>query len=392
MPLYEGKVKVSGKEVRTVEVQARNKAEALAHISKIGRVLTFKRRIGIDATSGLTPSDRQIFLNRISAMLSSKVGTSEALRLMRDTFSGKIQEISARALRYVEAGADLPQALEMLGNKDFPAATIAMIKAGSGSGNTGKAIKDAADFEYQLHSIRKGAAKGLWLGVGAFVGAGILTVVSTLYVGPEIMNSVLIQAANKTGAVNIDVINTVAYVVGYLMAGILVVGMLFWLLASVGRRVLPMKADTLILKIPFYKDLVLSRNNFIVLYGLSLLIKSGVRMEEALRLSAEGAPKGALRHDLTMAVDAVKTGKPWPKAMRTLHPTDKAALLSATDRVQVASTLDTLASQYRELYAQRLSSFVPMINLLAAVFLSISGGLIFGQTVLPMLQATKGLI
>lgn len=392
MPLYEGKVKTRANRVRSIEIQARNKDEAMDHINKMGRVVTFRRKFAMDLRTGLSPADRQIFFTRLSAMLSSRVGTSDALMLMRDTFTGKIQEVSSRLLNYVESGDDLAAAFERIGNPDFPEATVALIKAGSRSGETWRAIKDAAEFEYQLHNVKKGAAKGLWTGIGSFIGAGLMTVGSTLYVGPKIMESDLIKAANKDGAVNIDWINDIAFFVGYLMAALMVVGVLFWLLASVGRSLTPVKADKLILRVPFYKDLVLARNNFVVLYGLALLIKSGVRTEEALRLSADSAPKGALKADLTGAMNAVKTGRQWPKTMQTLHPTDKAALMSATDREQVASTLDTLANQYRELYAQRLSSFVPIINLLAALFMSIAGGLLFGQSILPMLMATQGLM
>lgn len=392
MPLYEGKVRTRGNRMRSIEIQARNKDEALSHINKMGRVVTFRRRVSLDLRSGLSPADRQIFFTRLSAMLSSRVGTSDALTLMRDTFTGKIQEVSARLLSYVESGDDLAAAFERVGNPDFPEATVALIRAGSRSGETWRAIKDAAEFEYQLHNIKKGAAKGLWTGIGSFIGAGLMTVASTLYVGPKIMESDLIKAANKNGAVNIDWINDIAFVTGYTMGAMMIIGVLFWLLASVGRQVMPVQADKIILKVPYYKDLVLSRNNFVVLYGLALLIKSGVRTEEALRLSSESAPKGALRADLSAAMHAVKTGRQWPKVMQTLHPTDKAALMSATDREQVASTLDTLANQYRELYAQRLSSFVPIINLLAALFMSIAGGLLFGQAIMPMLMATEGLL
>lgn len=392
MPLYEGKVKTRANRVRSVEIQARNKDEALDHINKMGRVVTFRRKLSMDIRTGLSPADRQIFFTRLSAMLSSRVGTSDALMLMRDTFTGKIQEVSARLLNYVESGDDLSAAFERVGNPDFPEATVALIKAGSRSGETWRAIKDAAEFEYQLHNVKKGASKGLLTGIGSFIGAGLMTIGSTLYVGPKIMESDLIKAANKDGAVNIDWINDIAFAVGYVMAALMFVGILFWLLASVGRSVMPVKADKIILRVPFYKDLVLARNNFVVLYGLALLIKSGVRTEEALRLSAESAPKGALKADLTAAMTAVKTGRQWPKTMQTLHPTDKAALMSATDREQVASTLDTLANQYRELYAQRLGSFVPIINLLAALFMSIAGGLLFGQSILPMLMATQGLM
>lgn len=378
--------------MKSVEIQARNKDEALTHIHRMGRVVSFRRKLSLDLRTGLSAADRQIFFNRLSAMLSSRVGTSDALGLMRDTFTGKIQEVSGRLLGYVESGDDLAHAMERIGAPDFPEATVALIKAGARSGETWRAIKDAAEFEYQLHNVKKSASKGLITGIFSFIFAGALTTVSTLYIGPKIMGSDLIVAANKDGKVNIDWINQVATVTGYSIAVLLFIGFIFYLLASVGRQVSPVLADKAVMKIPYYKDLVLARNNFIVLYGLALLIKSGVRTEEALRLSAEGAPKGALKADLVAAMTAVKTGRPWPKAMETLHPTDKAALMCATDREQVAQTLDTLATQYRELYGQRLASFVPAINMLAALFMSIAGGLLFGQSIMPMLMATEGLL
>lgn len=387
MAIYQGKVKTRSNTVKRVEIQARNEEEAKATIGRMGRVVTFKRKFSISTSTKMSAGDRQIFYSRLAAMLASKVGTSDALLLMRDTFSGKIQEISGRLLSYVETGDDLSSAFEKIGSPDFPEATVALIKAGARTGESGKALRDAAEFEYQLHNIKKNASKGLMSGVGSFLIAGLLTIGSTLYVGPAIMDSPLIKGAN----VNIDWINNFAYWTGVLMAVLMIFAIGMWFLATVARQIAPVKVDQLILKIPFYKDLVLSRNNFVVLYGLSLLIKSGVRMEEALRLSAEGAPRGALKNDLIKATAAVKNGKPWPKMMDTLHPTDKAALMSAPDREQIANSLDVLSTTYRELYGQRIASFVPIVNLLAALFLSIAGGLLFGQSILPMLMAAQNI-
>jgi len=389
---FEAKVVTRGNRVQTVAIQAANEAEARATFKRSGRVVTLKRKTNFSMGNALTPAERQIFFARLGAMLSSRVGTSESLQLLRDTFGGNISRVSGQMLSYVQAGLDLPEAFERIGSPSFPVATIALIKAGTRSGESWRAIKDAAEFEYELHAIKKSASKGLWSGVFGFVFAGLLTVGSTLYAGPKIMDSPLIKAANKDGAVNIDWINDFAMYTGIIMAVLLVAGVVLGLLASVGRAVMPVGADKIILKVPFYKDLVLSKNNFIVLYGLALLIRSGVRVEEALRLTAEGAPRGALRYDLKAAEAAVKTGRPWPAAMKTMHPTDRAALSCATDREQIANTLSTLANQYRTIYAQRLASFVPVVNLLAALFLSIAGALIFGQTVLPMLMATKGMM
>lgn len=393
MAQWTAKVYAGRNELRVIEFVANSEAEAREHASRFGRVVVLKKRAGFNFRRPLTDADRQIFFTRLAAMLTSRVGTGEALALMRDTFPGRIQEVSGKLLSFIEAGDDLAAALGKVGPPDFPEATIAMIQAGTRSGETGKAVADAAAFEYELHQVKKGASKGLISGIAAFLFAGVTTVVSTVYVGPKIMESDIMKtAATQGGGIDIGWITTAGNILGYLMGLLLVIGVLAFLLAQVGRRILPVKADQLIMKIPFYKDLVLARNNYIVLYGLELLVQSGVRMEEALRLSAESAPKGALRRDLFNAAQAVKAGRQWPKVMDTFHPTDKAALIASYDREQVARTLGALARQYRELYSQRLASFVPLLNMLAAVFLSLAGGVLFGQSILPMLMASQNML
>lgn len=391
MPLYAAKIKHKTG-IRKSEIQAKTEAEARRHFERMGKIITFERKSTIVLSRGMTPEERQVFFTRMSSMLHATVGTSEALRLMRDTFTGKIQEIAGRLLGAVEEGYDLAAAMEQIGQPDFPETTVALIKAGARTGDTWRAIKDAAEFEYQLHTIKQGSSKGLWVGVLSFLGAGAMIMASTFYVGPEIMNSPLIKGVNGSGQVNIDFINNAAMVITVIMGILLVLGLCAGLLASIGRQLMPVKADQIIMKIPYYKDLILSKNNYIVLYGLSLLIRSRVRIEEALRLSAEGAPKGALRTDLMAALHAVKSGKPWMNVMKTLHPTDRAALLCATSAEQIAITLDILANQYRDIYAQRLASFVPMLNMVSAIFMTLAGGIIFGQTILPMLMASQAMM
>ena len=388
-------VKVRAKNgVKTLQISAKSRSEAVSQAVKLGHVINVKQSSGMFSSMGaLSPGDRQIFFSRMSSMLASKVGTSAALELLRTTFPGKIQDVSGRLLQYVEGGLDFADALARVGAPDFPVATVALIQAGSRSGETWRAIRDAADFEYQLHNAKKSASKGLFSAIGGFVFAGIMTVVSTLYVGPKIMSSDMIKAANTAeNPIDIGWLTTVGNGMGIIIALILGIGIALTLFSSIGRRLFPVTADNVILKIPYYKDLVLARNNFVVLYGLGLLLRSGVRTEEALRLSGESAPRGALRSDLMAATQAVKTGRPWPSCLRTLHPTDRAALMCAVDREQIAGTFNTLATQYRELYAMRLASFVPAINVLAALFLSASGGILFGQSILPMLMASKNMM
>lgn len=391
MKTYIAQVKQRSGEVRAIEVVAEDESAAMSVARRNGRVLSLARKRQWGVVKALTPADRQIFFTRLSAMLASRVGTSDALKLMRDTFSGQIKVVSGRLLNLVESGDDLAGAFAKIGAPDFPEATTALILAGARSGETWRAIRDAAELEYQLASVKKGAAGGLWVGIGSFVFAALTIVFSTLYVGPKLMESPLFTSLGED-AVDIGWINTTADIIGYTMAAIMIVAGVMAGLAFIGRKLVPVMADELILKIPYYKDLVLARNNYITLYGLGLLLKAGVRTEEALQLTAAGAPRGALRRDLEDAAEAVRRGRPWARALQTFHPTDRAALASAVDREQIANTLDNLARQYRDIYAQRLASVVPLLNLLSALFLSLAGGILFGQSILPMLLASKDML
>lgn len=104
------------------------------------------------------------------------------------------------------------------------------------------------------------------------------------------------------------------------------------------------------MKIPFYKDLILAKKNYTTLYGLSLLVGSGVPMEQSLALSV------------------------------------------SADREQIAYTLHNLSNYYKEAYARVVGSVGPTLQMIAAIFLVLSGGILFGYTMLPMLQvASQGI-
>src|SRR3546814_18982858 len=111
-------------------------------------------------------------------------------------------------------------------------------------------------------------------------------------------------------------------------------GIMFWL-GTIGRRIIPNAADAVILKIPYYKDLILARNNYVTLYKLSLLIRAGVRIEEAISLTEEGSQAGDLRSDLRRELTAVRSGRPWAGAMRTRHQTDRDDLAPSSDRQDI---------------------------------------------------------
>lgn len=388
---YEVRVMV-GKTTKLLTVTAENDAEARMIAGRSGRVVELKRIRSAARFDKMSLADRMIFFQRLGAMLASKVGTTEALDILYQSFGGHIKEASRILRDRIKMGATLPDAMEFAGPSYFPVAVVAIIKTGARGGDMAYAVKEAARFEKELAVVRKAAKKGLWSASMGFV-IGVLTLIAShFYVAPQILGSSLVKFAK--GGLDVDWVMTTSAIVTWAGIGLLAVAVIVFSLGVVFRPLAPAAMDRFIQRIPFYRDLVMARNNYMVFFGLAVLLKAGLRVEEAFRLTIETAPKGELRNDLERALAAIVQGssEPWANKMRMLHPTDRAALATAQDRTQVATTIHELSLQYQALYHSRLEVFTPVAQMLAAVFLSLAGFVLFAVSTIPLLQTMSSVL
>lgn len=391
MRSYSIKVMVRGQLKQSV-ISAKDETQARAAAARQGQIIEVKQLRSGSRWDQMSLADRLVFFQRLSSMLSSKVGTSEALSIIQSSFSGTVRD-AARILRdRLEAGEQLHEAMAAAGPRYFPETVVAIVKTGSRGGDLVYALREASRFEKELDQVKRESSKGIGSALMGFI-AGVITIVSsTYYVAPMIMESSLVKAA-KDG-VDVGWVLTMANVITViaLVTSALVGGLLFY--GVVLRQLSPAAVDRGIQKIPFYRDMALAKTNYMVFFGLAVLLKAGLRVEEALRLTIDSAPRGELRNDLNRALVSIVKGsvEPWPYKMTMLHPTDKAALATAQDRTQIASTIETLAIQYQSLYRQRLSQFVPMMQGFAAIFLSLAGFVLFGVSVVPLMQVTSSIM
>ena len=391
MAVFNATIRFHNGKIKDELIEAENIDLAKTIARRKGQVVLIKKSVRLTMFEiRLRPEERQMLLQRLSSMLASRLGASESLEVIRTSFGGTIKKVATRLLKQMESGSDIVEAIEKIGSPHFPATIIALIKAGSKGGETHRALRDAAEFEVEMERVKKGSGNGLWGGVCGFVIAAFVTFGAKFYVAPKVLDSQFFKmSADK---IDLSLVNITSNFVGYSMLFLFVIFLFLFLLGTIGRIIAPTASDAIILKIPFYKDIILSKNNYIVLYGLGAMIKSGVSMEESLTLSSTNTNKGSLKDDLERACKAIRNGKPWAQAMRTFHATDRAALSVSQDKDQIADTLDALSYQYREDYKRVMSSFGPSMQLIAALYLVLSSGILFGYTMLPMLQvAAKGM-
>jgi len=385
---YIVKVRSRGKD-KDVNITATNVEQAKIMARRYGMVVAITRKQQHSIfEKGMSTSERYIFLVRLSTMLAAKVGTTEALRLIRDSFTGRISAAAGTILEKAEMGVNITDAIAN-DRKNFPGAIGLIIKVGAQSGQTWASLKQAAEFEKKITNIRSGSKRGIISAFFAFVIAGSILVASNMVLGPKIMEMSLLKS--NSDLINTSVINAIGFWSGFAMILLIVSLTLLFLLGTIGKRIAPVLADYIILQIPFYREMILAQDNYINMHRLSLLAKSGVRMEEALSSTCENCRPGALKEDFKAALKALKSGHKWASGMKMLHPTDRAALMLASDREQIAENLENIADQYQNLYIQRVATFTPILQVSAALALTMSGIVLFGVSILPMLQVSARL-
>jgi general secretion pathway protein F len=372
----------------TTEIDSDSQYNAEIAIRKRGKIINIKKRgLSLWNYVAMTPGERQTFLRNLSTLLVSGKGSSDSLRAIEYSFSGTIKMVSSKMLAQMENGVSLIDAMSNTCEpKHIAETTMALIRAGERSGKSWKALSDAAEFEQEMEDMRKGSNKDLIVAIMGFTFAMVLVIVSEFWV-KDYFEELLAGMSLGDGKGN-PIVDFVSKLTLWAMGFTGFIFIFLLLLGTVGKKIMPLFSDKIILKIPFFNTLVLSRNNYITLYGLSLMVTSGVSMERALLLSETSARKGALKQDLGNAVKAVKKGSPWALCMSTFHDVDKAALDGAVDKAQIANILHHLAKNNRDTYKQVAGMVGPMLQMLAATFVIISGAVLFGHTMLPMLQAS----
>jgi general secretion pathway protein F len=373
---------------RTLEIDAESADAARNALSGRGRVLAVRRKpsarwAGVGIVRALDRNERHILFVRLAAMLESRVGLAEALRRIAQSFQGHIRRTAERLSDAVETGDDLATAMQRF-PRDFPAAVVALVRAGGFGGGTPDALRSAASFEASLAEAREGFQAGLWIAVFyAVLGAAVMIGTAHVFT-PMLMETDVFREARA--AVDIGWVELASDLTSVIVVLFLAALLGLFLLASVGRSVVPRLAERAALGLPVYRDIALGVQNHVIFHELSLLVGGGVGLDRALRLAAEAAPPGALRDDLTRAAESVAAGFPWADALRTVHPTDRASMAAAENREELARTMHALAEQHRDLYLHAVRVARPILHGLSMIFLGIAGAVLFGLTILPVLQ------
>jgi general secretion pathway protein F len=380
MPVYDVMVR-QGAKIATAPVVAGSTGEARLIAGKMGTVMGEPKARKDSSRGGMSVGERYVFLYQLATMNTAKVPLSMALKVLREQHGGRI----ARAAAGLEAGVASGRQIADLMYEDkrnFPGAVGLLVKAGSkGQGGTASALKKAADFERQILGAATKGAKGLY-SAGFWISAATISILACpLWMTPYLKNSTLFKLTKQPS--NWDWLDNTSYAVGAITASLMLVGLSIFFVVGVGQRLFPQISDAIVMKLPYVKDIVFTRDNFVSLYRFSLMVKAGVTLEEALDTTWRDTRKGALKDDLARALNNVKTGRPWAEGFRTVDATDRIALSMATDKERLGEILEQVADQNRAVYIRRLEVLQPIMQVIGGLSMVLVYGITGLYSIVP---------
>lgn len=389
MATYSAKV-IDDNGSHVLSLAAESYQDALEEAQRQGRVVYCRKDTVWLPRPSLNSEEREQLLTQLAFLTSAGTGTGAALRTMQGHYSGRMAQVCGELLGYIEAGFSLDQAMEKIGSSDFPTTTLALVRAGYRAGQGVEALESAANFETQLRALKASSGAGLMSASLGFIAAALTTLASVFYIGPSVLGSSLITAAGDS--VSVQWANTTGAVLGWLMGAILLFLVLLGGVHFGLRRFSPEIADKITLALPVWRDIALAKERYLAFFSIQALASPNVSLEQAFEITAKGTAAGALRSELLTAAEAVREGRAWVGALRTMDAIDMAALKGVTDRVQLATVFKKLSEQHRIRYGRAREKASFLLQTTAAVCLTASGGILFGLSVLPMLQAASTIL
>ncbi len=263
----------------------------------------------VGAFGRVSSVDKLLFIRHLAIMLRSGLSLGEALQIVAEqTNSKRLQSIIGQLIRDVSNGMTLADAMRRH-TRIFTSIMTGMIDVGESSGT----LEENLDYigtelekDYELRrKIRSAmlypiivlsATLVLGIGLSIFILPRLVQLFSTFRVELPAITSVFLSIANFL----------ITY--GWYLVGGLAVLIIAWRATArlePVRRVL----DHIYIRLPIFSHLIINAQLARITRILSLLLKSGITINESLAITGNAVENLLYRDELSMAKEGVQKGK-----------------------------------------------------------------------------------
>ncbi len=347
------------------------------------RALSAWTRPALSGGLGDAQSAYPLFCRELKTLLSAGMTVVEATGTLcaRERLEGRHDTLAAQLLRRLEAGQSLSAALGEL--PQTPAVLLAAVRAGERTSNLQEAVDDYLRFDQLVSQLRKRVVSAaIYPALVSAVGVGI-AVFLLVVVMPNFAS--MYESLRGSAAGDTTVAIYITRLVGghrwAVVSGLAAVALLLvvWVRTGKARQHLGAAAQ----RVPYVRQHVLDFQLAMVYQTLSLLVKGGYTLVEALQVAQRSALSVPVRDGLAQVVQQVSRGGVVSQALFVQGLCDEVdrRLMAAAERNGNFHIVTAVVSQ---MHAERFELFVERLTRIAEPVLLLLVALLVGGIVLLM--------
>ena len=343
---------------------------------------------------GIKLVQKEVFARHLAIMLRSGLTITEALEIAVDSVGGKFKKVLGELLKAVRSGYSLSDSLSRH-PKIFSDLFISAVYAGESSGTMDDSLNGVADRlakEKKLLSKIKGALLYPLIiltasfAIGMLMAFWVLPKITPLFKGLKVELPVTTRLLIKFSAF------MESYgLVFFIFIAVFIV-FVSWL---VKQRFMRPFTHLLILKTPVVKTVIKNYNLSRFCGSLSVLLKSGMNLDESLKISGNMAGNYYYKKSIKKISDEISKGA---KLSSDLGQYEKLYPLMVVKMVKVGEesgrldeTLKYLAEFYEEEVDNGLKTLSTYIEPALLIFIGIIVGFIALSIITPIYGITSGM-
>lgn len=306
--IYEA-IKSDGKKIKGYSVIDNEKKLAIELREKNYYLVLYKRKREIfDFIKKVSNKDIYFFSNQMGYMLSAGFNICECLNIMSSRFSGVLRKNTGIIKSNIENGKTLYESIGLC-KGSFPYFFSQMVKVGESSGNLDTIFKNIAVYYKNMYKT-KGKIKNMMIyPVVVFLLTIILTIFLVIDIIPK-FSDVLKGLGGKLPASTQSIMNISMFMRRYFFCLAAILGLLAFILKMLCKsKGIKENLDKLKFKLPLISNVYKKEISRRFIFALSILIKSGIPIIEAMSIAAETVENMYAENSIKKCIINIKNGK-----------------------------------------------------------------------------------
>ena len=325
----------------------------------------------------LNSKEFQIFLRQLATMLYSGVPLLESLESLKNSsFSKSFSKTLEIVIKDINGGLSLSDAMKNTGGT-FSPMIVNLVKAGELGGVLDEVLERLGQFYEKRQKLKSKIQGALIYPVATIIIAVCVLVAVLVLVVPKFKEIFESQGQELPGmtqfVVNLseNFVSNIIFILLVLIGGPIVFAVLY----KIG--IIKPAIDKFIFKIPLFGDLIKRGSIARMSRTLSVLLRSGVRLNDGLAIAKDTIENHHFQKILNEAKEDIITGKPFSHPLRNNPKFFPSLIVQMISTGEKTGNLDGMLEKVADFYEDEVEATADQLtSLLEPVIIVVLGGMI----------------